>query len=365
MEVELGLREAPEEIDRLGVRRHERPMVSRRTPLDCAPMSEPTGASEPTASAPRRSWGRTVVGLLLLALWAIALAALILTLDHPPTETGRPELTAQEHALLVPRLDAIDASIDRVVEEAATLALAGRDVLTRARALDPDGADAAVTTGSQASAAISALREDLIKRRDVLTADIDPSRPARDGPDTHRDHRPGAHRGDPAARGMGGGHRRRLRSGRSRTLAAGTRHEGRGGGRDRSRPTTSRVPSTRSRTPGRSSRQRVACARPRTGRVRMSAPSTTCSPGSTHTTRPSSASGQLLVASDGQVTDEVRAAYAEVEAAQASLPQDQDALKVVVSDLAGPAITAALVDIEQQRGLLADAVAARPDTSGG
>ena len=73
----------------------------------------------------------------------------------------------------------------------------------------------------------------------------------------------------------------------------------------------------------------------------------------------------LLVASDGQVTDEVRAAYAEVEAAQASLPQDQDALKVVVSDLAGPAITGALVDIEQQRGLLADAVAARPDTSGG
>jgi hypothetical protein len=73
----------------------------------------------------------------------------------------------------------------------------------------------------------------------------------------------------------------------------------------------------------------------------------------------------LLVASDGQVTDEVRAAYAEVEAAQASLPQDHDALKVVVADLAGPAMTAALVDIEQQRGLLADAVAARPDTSGG
>jgi hypothetical protein len=73
----------------------------------------------------------------------------------------------------------------------------------------------------------------------------------------------------------------------------------------------------------------------------------------------------LLVASNGAVTDEIRAAYADVEAAQASLPLDDDALRVIVSDLAGPAMTAALVDVETQRGLLADAVAARPDTMGG
>ena len=72
-----------------------------------------------------------------------------------------------------------------------------------------------------------------------------------------------------------------------------------------------------------------------------------------------------MVATDGQVTDEVRAAFAEMEAAQASLPLNEDALMVIVSDLAGPSITAILLDIEQQRGLLADAVAARPNASGG
>ena len=69
--------------------------------------------------------------------------------------------------------------------------------------------------------------------------------------------------------------------------------------------------------------------------------------------------------SQGTVTDEVRTAYGDVGAAQESLPLDTDALSIVVSDLAGQAITAALVDIEAQRALVAGAAAARPDTDGG
>jgi hypothetical protein len=70
----------------------------------------------------------------------------------------------------------------------------------------------------------------------------------------------------------------------------------------------------------------------------------------------------LLQASGGAVTDEIRVAYEDVGAAQESLPLNQDALRTVVADLGGQAITAALVDMEAQRALLADAVAARPDT---
>jgi hypothetical protein len=73
----------------------------------------------------------------------------------------------------------------------------------------------------------------------------------------------------------------------------------------------------------------------------------------------------LLTDSGGTVTDEIRTVYAEVAAAQQSLPRNTDALTVIVSDLAGPAVTAALVSLEDQRAVLAEAVAARPDTAGG
>ena len=71
--------------------------------------------------------------------------------------------------------------------------------------------------------------------------------------------------------------------------------------------------------------------------------------------------------SGGETTAASRAAEARVAAAQESLPEDQTAMVVIMSDLAGPAITPALLRIESTRGLLEVAlpVEVEPSDRGG
>ena len=71
---------------------------------------------------------------------AVAGAGLILTLDHPPTDEGRPELTARGHALVAPRLTALEPDLEALAVSGDAVASAGRDTLTRLRALDAAGA---------------------------------------------------------------------------------------------------------------------------------------------------------------------------------------------------------------------------------
>ncbi|MET0773233.1 MAG: hypothetical protein ABWZ82_09125 [Candidatus Limnocylindrales bacterium] len=331
---------------------------------DAASATDTTGMGGPSAPRPSRSWSRALLGACLLVIAALAVTALILTLDHPPTETGRPELTAREHALLVPRLAAIDASVDQAVAEAATLAVASRDVLTRARALDPDGVDAAITTGSQASAAISMLSEQLLKAREVLTSDIDASR-------IRESDRARIGTIDAALIGIA-----QLpgtwvevvgaASGPVDLVRSIQAHD--------ARVAEAAAAARADDLPGAivaledSRRLLVAARAVREAADQAGADVSTIDDLLARLEAYDSALERLwtlLVETDGQVTDEVRAAFAAVEAAQGSLPLTEDALTVVVSDLAGPAIMATLQEIEQQRGLLADAVAARPDTGGG
>ncbi len=321
-------------------------------------MSQPP---VPAPVAPRR---RAVLGLGLLVLAAVAGTALVLTLDHPPTETGRPELTARDHALLAPRLADVDAGIDRIVAEAATLATAGREVLTRSRALDTDAADAAIATGSQASAAIAGLREDLIKRREVMTAGVDLAR-VRDSDRTRIATVDRALLGvtqlpvawvavvGAAADSLDLVRSIQAHDAKVADATAAARAD------DLPGALAALSDARRLLVPAHAVRRSAEEAGADVSTLvdllaRLDAYDAALERLYT-----------LLVASNGAVTDGIRAAYAQVEAAQASLPLDDDALRVIVSDLAGPAITAALVDIEAHRGLLADAVAARPDTVGG
>lgn len=311
----------------------------------------------------RATWARSLLGVLLLVLVAVAGTALVLTLDHAPTEEGRPELTAQEHALLVPRLADMDEGIDRLVEQGAQLAQAGRDVLTRAGALDPDGVDAAILAGSQASAAIDGRREDLVARRAGLMAGIDASR-------IRMSDRTRIGAIDRAVIGA-----TRLPEAWASVVAAaiGPRDLVRSIQAHDARVADATAAARADDLPGAlaalqdAQRRLVAARAVRATADEAGADVTTLDDLLSRLDAYDAALTRLytlLRASDGAVTEEVREAYEDVGAAQGSLPLDQDALTTIVADLGGRTITAALVDIEAQRALLADAVAARPVTDG-
>jgi len=106
------------------------------------------------------------MGMILIV--SVAGAGLILSLDHAPTEVGRPELTARGHALVLPRLAAMDGQVQQLAAAGDAIAGAGRDTLTRLRALDVTGTDAAMARGDAASADVTAIRDRLATARATL-----------------------------------------------------------------------------------------------------------------------------------------------------------------------------------------------------
>ncbi len=87
---------------------------------------------------------------LVLLIVSVAGAGLILSVDHAPTEEGRPELTARGHAIVAPRLDAMDADLQQLAGTGDGIAAAGRDTFTRLRALDTARTQAALDAGDTA-----------------------------------------------------------------------------------------------------------------------------------------------------------------------------------------------------------------------
>lgn len=326
----------------------------------------PTDRLDPAddSARPRVTWARAILVGLVLLLVLTGAAALVLTLAQPLADEGSSRLTARELTLLTPRLAQIDDGIDRLVDQGAALAVAGREVLTRARALDPDGVDTAITAGSQAAAAIARQREDLIKRRETLMLDIEPS-----------------HLGDADRTRIGTIDRALVGATQLpvswvsivgaaadprdlvRAIAAHDAHvvDATAAARADDLPgaLAALEDAQRSLVPARAVRQTANEAGADVSTLddllaRLDAYD-----------RALTRLYTLLPASGGTVTDEIRTAYEDVGAAQGSLPRNTDALSIVVSDLAGQAITAALVDIESQRALVAGAAAARPDADGG
>lgn len=337
------------------------------------PGTDPTdAASEPAAQAgtaqgratPRVTWVRAALAGLLLILALVVGTAFVL-------RVGEADPTARAHALLEPRLASIDEGIDQLVAQGALLAQAGRDVLTHARDLDPAGVDAAITAGTQASAAISGLREDLIKRRETLMTGVDPSFVESDQSSVGASDRARIESIDRALIGATqlpvswvaiiasvGDPMDLVRSVRAHDARVAEAVEA---------ARADDLPGAIAAL-GDARRLLVPARAVRTTAEEAGSDVSTIDDLLARLDTYDDALGrlyQLLVDSGGVVTDQIRDVYDEVGAAQASLPRNEDALRVVVSDLAGPPVTAALVGIETQRGLLADAVAARPDTGGG
>jgi hypothetical protein len=84
----------------------------------------------PTANRVARA-GRITTWAIFVAAVAIAGAGLTLALDHPQTDSGRPELTARGDALVAPRIAALQPAL-------AQLAAAADEVATHARSLYGD-----------------------------------------------------------------------------------------------------------------------------------------------------------------------------------------------------------------------------------
>jgi hypothetical protein len=64
----------------------------------------------------------------------------------------------------------------------------------------------------------------------------------------------------------------------------------------------------------------------------------------------------LMVKSKGKVNKDIRAAFAEVSAAQAALPPDNRAMVVIMADVARGGLNQAVIEIEEARGRLAAAI---------
>ena len=316
---------------------------------------EPTETLEPSGG---RLLQAILAGLLLI-LAVVVGSAFLLTAANP--RRGLPD---SEREAFGSRLSAIDATIDEVTDAAATLATSGREVLTRARALDPAGADLAVATGIQASSDLTSLHEQLLALRAGLTAGIDRSR--LDEADRTRirtiDGAIAAAEALPdswlTVVGSVTGPVDLVRAIQTHDASvvdatAAARAD------DLDGAISSLEDAQRALVPARAVRDAADAAGADVGTldelmVRLDTYDDALR-----------RLYLLLIASRGVVTDGIRDVYAEVEAAQASLPLNQDALDLIVSDLAGPAVTAALVTIEDQRAALADAVAARPDAGDG
>lgn len=66
-----------------------------------------------------------------------------------------------------------------------------------------------------------------------------------------------------------------------------------------------------------------------------------------------------LLAAKGRVTNAVRAAFAQEQAARAALPKDTRAIVVIMADIAQGGLNQAVIDIEKARGSLLDATEAQ------
>jgi hypothetical protein len=324
----------------------------------------PVGAPTPppnSASLSRRvpfilAW----LGMMLIV--SVAGAGLILSLDHVPTEEGRPELTAKGHAIVAPRLAALDADVKQLAVAGDAIAAAGRDTLTRLRALDVDATNAALTAGDTAIADLGAIIERLATERAALLDGT--SKNALPASDRLRigtidsalaaaSQLPGYWQQVVVA---GSGPLDLVQSMQTHdaTVLAAT-----ASGRDGkwADALTALVQAKRQLVPAHAVRE-VA--------NKAGADVSTLDDLLDRLDTYDTALVELYTGlrdSGGQTNATTRAALDRVNAAQESLPADQTAMVVVMSDLVGPTITPILLSIESARGALAAAIAAEPQPS--
>ncbi len=326
--------------------------------------ADPAPHPAPHPPATTRRVGSAVAWLVMLCIVGIAGAGLILTLDHAPTEEGRPELTARGARIVEPRLAAIDADMLQAAAAGDDIAAAGRQTLTRLRSLDPQRVDAALTAGDTAVADLVAARDRIVAARaTLLDGTTSTALPAADRV------RIGAIDSAIAAVGELPGYWDQVRFAASapqelvEDLAA---HDARvvaatdAGRAGQWADALARL-SNASRYLGLAQAVRETAHQQGLDVTTLDDLLDRLATYDTALTDLYSA----LQASDGRTTRASSAAEARVNTAQAELPQDQTALVVIVSDLAGPTITPTLLSIESARGALEAVLDSQPQPSDG
>ena len=334
---------------------------SRPAPPPIKPAPPPMKPAPPPQTARRPT--PLAVWFLVLLVIAVAGAGLILSVDHAPTEEGRPELTARGHSMVAPRLAAIDVDAQQLATAGDAIAAAGRDTLTRLRALDTARTQAALDAGDTAVAnASSALERIVAARATLLDGTSLASLPGSDRI------RIGTIDAAIAAAGELAGYWQQVGvagSGPLELLQDLDAHD------------TKVVAATDAGRAGAWS-DALAALHDAQGLLQQA-----------HAVRDTAHAAGLdvstlddlldrldtydaalvdlytrLQASGGQATAASRAALDRVNAAQQQLPTDQSAMVVIISDLAGPTITPVLLSIESARGALQAALDAQPRPNG-
>jgi hypothetical protein len=119
---------------------------------------------------------RRLVWTVVLVLSALGGAGLATAADRLPTDETRPELTWQADRLAAPRLAAMTSQLVAIGAELSTLADAGRETLGRLPALEPAEIEAALASGDEASARLDDEVELLFTLRNEQFATVDDGR---------------------------------------------------------------------------------------------------------------------------------------------------------------------------------------------
>jgi hypothetical protein len=120
-------------------------------------------------------WTSAAVGFWRGTLWlavvvviSVAGSGLVVALDHPQTDAGRPELTAKGDALVTPRLAAMAPAASDLADAADALARNGRDALIHLRSQQVDLTRSDLAAGDEVIAALATLVSSAAAARDTL-----------------------------------------------------------------------------------------------------------------------------------------------------------------------------------------------------
>jgi len=317
------------------------------------PGNTPRAAGSPWSATMLR---RRLVWTVVLVLAALGGAGLAAAADRPPTDAARPELTWQADRLVAPRLAAMTSQLTAIEGELDALAQAGRAALTTLPTLEPAAIEAAVADGDEISLRLASELELLLDMRadqfeaiddrrlsqanQQLLADLDAALTAVDTLDETWPEMAAAARRVTAL------------------LESLFRHDGLV-----FRATTAGRQADWARALELLDEASVPLAEANAIRDALTEQADV-STLSSLLERYADYDAALVAlyreiqATGSQDSPQVQALRAEVERTQALLPANNDALRVVVADAAGPAVARGLVDIEQARGAVTDALTA-------
>jgi hypothetical protein len=296
-----------------------------------------------TLAGPRHGFAWVIV----IGVIALAGAGLVVALDH--TQSDRPELTARGDALVAPRLDALGPGLSSLADASADLASRGRAVLEAMRAFDPDrtreavaAGDAALATALQAAGTLAPGQEHLMdgvsvdhvsgalrQRAGMVGTAVD----AASQLPAAWDQIAGATAMPTLLMSALGDHDRLVLE--ATDAARASHYDAALASLTQAGDALTRVNALRDKA--------AAAGKDVSTLDGWSVRLSDYDAALTHLYR-------LMVASGGIATPDTQAALAQVDAAHAALPRNNDALLIIVDDIGGQDLTRGLLAIEEARG---------------